>query len=78
MVTLSEGRRDLGEPCVADFVVLSLLLRGMSGWSRILPNDDLFVCFFSVRGELAESWLPEELVKVDSAKRPDFLLPQEP
>lgn len=78
MVTLSEGRRGLGEPCVDGFVMLSLLLRGMSGWSRIFPNEDLFLCFFSVRGELEASWLPDELVKVDSAKRPDFLLPQEP
>jgi hypothetical protein len=47
-----------------------------------LPTEALFLCFisfFSVRGELAApSGSLEEWVKVDRAKRPDFLLPQEP
>ena len=47
-----------------------------------MPIEFLFLCFisfFSVRGEWATpSGSLEEWVKVDRAKRPDFLLPQEP
>ena len=47
-----------------------------------MPTEALFLCFisfFSVRGEWeAPSGSLEEWVKVDRAKRPDFLLPQEP
>ena len=82
MVTRNSGRRGLGEPCEAVLAVLSLLPRGMSGCSRALPTEALFLCFisfFSVRGEWeAPSGSLEEWVKVDRAKRPDFLLPQEP
>jgi hypothetical protein len=82
VVTRSSGRRGLGEPFETDFAVLSLPPRGMSGCSRAFPTEFLFLCFisfFSVRGELeAPSGSLEEWVKVDRAKRPDFLLPQEP
>lgn len=82
VVTRNSGRRGLGEPCEVDFAVFSWLPRGMSGWSRALPTEALFLCFisfFSVRGErAAPSGSLEEWVKVDKAKRPDFLLPHEP
>ena len=82
MVTLNSGRRGLGEACDAGFTVFSWLPRGMSGCSSALPTEALFLCFisfFSVRGEWATpSGSLEEWVKVDRAKRPDFLLPQEP
>ena len=82
VVTRNSGRRGLGEPCEVDLAVASWLPRGMSGCSRALPTEPLFLCFisfFSVRGEWATpSGSLEEWVKVDRAKRPDFLLPQEP
>jgi len=82
VVTRNSGLRGLGEGCGADFAVLSWLPRGMSGCSRALPIEFLFLCFisfFSVRGEWATpSGSLDEWVKVDRAKRPDFLLPQEP
>lgn len=81
VVTRNSGRRGLGEPCDADLAVAALLARGTSGWSRALLMEFRFLCFisfFSVRGECAApSGSLEEWVKVDRAKRPDFLLPQE-
>jgi hypothetical protein len=80
VVTRNSGRRGLGEPCEAELALDSC--RGMSGCSRALPTEFLFLCFisfFSVRGDWeAPSASLEEWVKVDRAKRPDFLLPQEP
>jgi hypothetical protein len=45
----------------------------------MLEAEGLFLCFFSVRGELASGSL-EEWVIVESEKRPDFrrCRPQEP
>ena len=74
MVTRNSGRRGLGEGCGADLAVLSWLPRGMSGCSRALPVEFLFLCFisfFSVRGELASGSL-EEWVIVESEKSPLF------
>ena len=70
VVTLNEGRRGLGEGCGVGFAS-SWLPRGMSGWSRMLEAEGLFLCFFSVRGELASGSL-EEWVIVESEKSPLF------
>jgi len=68
VVTLNEGRRGLGEGCGVDFAS-SWLPRG--GMSRMLEEEGLFLCFFSVRGELTSGSL-DEWVIVESEKSPLF------
>ena len=80
MEVLIEGRRSFGDSSAVGLGMLSILSAGRSGCSSLT----LFVegcrrCFLNVLGDFPPSCSFDTVgVSAESAKRPLFLLPQEP